>query len=150
MPNTTFGMILIFWKHCSDQIIRRCVVETEFHSILTFCHSYACLGHFGPKRTAMKVLDSGFYWPTIFKDAYFFCKSCDRCQRTGNLGATNQMPQTYLLLRFLMYGVWISWDIFLLLLVIFIFYLLLIMFQRGWKQKPLGLGLMIQKLFQIL
>ena len=48
-------------KHCSDQIIKRCIVESEFHSILTFCHSYACGGHFGPKRTAMKVLDSGFY-----------------------------------------------------------------------------------------
>ena len=46
------------WKHCVDQIIRRCIVESEFHSILTFCHSYACGGHFGPKRTAINVLDS--------------------------------------------------------------------------------------------
>ena len=80
------------WEHCSDQIIRRCVVDSEFHYILTFYHSYACGGHFGPKRTAMKVLDSGFYWPTIFKEyVIFFCKSCDRCQRIGNLGAKNQM-----------------------------------------------------------
>ena len=43
------------------------------------------------------MLDSGFYWPTIFKDVYLFCKSCDRCQRTGNLGARNQMPQTPIL-----------------------------------------------------
>ena len=86
------------WKHCSDQVIRRCVPETEFTSILTFCHTLACGGHFGPKRTALKVLASGFYWPSLFKDAYLFCKSCDRCQRTGNLGPRNQMPQSPILI----------------------------------------------------
>ncbi|KAH9659131.1 hypothetical protein KPL70_023750 [Citrus sinensis] len=30
------------WKHCSDQVIRRCVSEFEIPSILPFCHSYAC------------------------------------------------------------------------------------------------------------
>ena len=49
------------WKFCSDQIIRRCVPENEHKSNLAFCHNYACGGHFGPKRTARKILDSGFY-----------------------------------------------------------------------------------------
>ena len=39
------------------------------------------------------MLESGFYWPSLFKDAYFVCKACDRCQRVGNLGPRNQMPQ---------------------------------------------------------
>ncbi|XP_052885234.1 uncharacterized protein LOC128293767 [Gossypium arboreum] len=43
------------WKHFSNQIIRRCVPETEVTSILTFCHTEACGGHFSPKRTAHKV-----------------------------------------------------------------------------------------------
>ncbi|CAN6685478.1 unnamed protein product [Malus baccata var. baccata] len=85
------------WKYCTDQLIRRCVPESEFKSILTFCHSYACGGHFGANRTALKVLESGFYWPSLFKDAYEFCATCDRCQRTGNLGPRNQMPQTPIL-----------------------------------------------------
>ncbi|XP_071917964.1 uncharacterized protein [Coffea arabica] len=54
----------------------------------------ACGGHFGPKRTARKVLESGFYWPTLFKDAYSFCKSCDKCQRVGNISRRDQMTQT--------------------------------------------------------
>ncbi|XP_070676276.1 uncharacterized protein, partial [Malus domestica] len=29
------------WKYCSDQIIRRCVHDSEIQSILNFCHSYA-------------------------------------------------------------------------------------------------------------
>ena len=45
----------------------------------------------------MKVLKCGFYWSTLFKDAYLVCTSCDRCQWLGNLGAKNQMPQTPIL-----------------------------------------------------
>ncbi|XP_027157387.1 uncharacterized protein LOC113758910 [Coffea eugenioides] len=33
-----------------------CVSKEEVPSILSFCHSYACGGHFGPKRTARKVI----------------------------------------------------------------------------------------------
>ncbi|KAL9343158.1 hypothetical protein Peur_063589 [Populus x canadensis] len=85
------------WKFCVDQVVRRCVPQDEFHSIVTFCHSHSCGGHFGAKRTAHKVLESGFYWPSIFKDAYHFCKSCEKCQRTGNITHKNQMPLTNIL-----------------------------------------------------
>ncbi|KAM1230455.1 hypothetical protein ACFX11_040760 [Malus domestica] len=93
------------WKICPDQIVRRCVIESEFHSILSFCHSYACGGHFGTQRTAHKVLECGFYWPTLFKDARTFCLTCDRCQRTGNLGQRDQMPQTPILVE--IFDVWV-------------------------------------------
>ncbi|CAN6677811.1 unnamed protein product [Malus baccata var. baccata] len=82
------------WKYGSDQIIRRCVHDSEIHSILNFCHTYACGGHFGTQRTARKVLECGFYWPTVFKDARTFCIAYDRCQRTGNIGPKDQMPQS--------------------------------------------------------
>ena len=85
------------WKYCSDQIIRRCVSKEEVPSILSFCHSYACGGHFGPKRTARKVLECGLFWPTLFSDAYLFCKSCANCQKTGNLSHRDQMPLTPIL-----------------------------------------------------
>ena len=85
------------WKHCADQVIRRCVPENEIISILTFCHSYACGGHFGAQRTARKVLECGFYWPSLFRDSYFFCKSCAQCQKTGNISQRNEMPQTPIL-----------------------------------------------------
>lgn len=56
------------------------------------CNTLACGGHFGGSKTAAKVLQSGFFWPTLFKDAYVFVASCDRCQRTGNNSSRNQMP----------------------------------------------------------
>ena len=86
------------WKHCSDQVLRRCIPKTKSISIFTFYHSYACGGHFEPKRTDLKVLESGFYWPSLFKDAYLFCKTYDHCQRLGNSSAQNQMPQTPILI----------------------------------------------------
>ncbi|CAN6562567.1 unnamed protein product [Malus baccata var. baccata] len=85
------------WKFCPDQIVCPCVNESEFQSILTFCHSYACGGHFGTQRTALKVLECGFYWPTIFRDARTFCLTCDCCQRMGNISAKDQMPQNPIL-----------------------------------------------------
>ncbi|GJU07337.1 uncharacterized protein Tco_1123767 [Tanacetum coccineum] len=43
------------WKHCSDQVIRSCVNDNEIQSILEFCHSHVCGGHFGPKRTTCNL-----------------------------------------------------------------------------------------------
>ncbi|XP_072071870.1 uncharacterized protein [Arachis hypogaea] len=50
-------------------------------------------GHFGGERTATKVLQSGFYWPTLFKDSQKFVRNCDSCQRAGNLPHNHEMPQ---------------------------------------------------------
>lgn len=80
------------FKFCPDQIIRRSVPDEEHMSILQHCHQLACRGHFEAKRTGLKVLQSGFFWPNVFKDAFWFCSSCDRCQRTGNISSRNQMP----------------------------------------------------------
>ena len=65
--------------------------------ILTHCHSIECEGHFNAQRTTTKVLQSGFYWPSLFNDAHSFVKSCDRCQRKINIGRRNEMPLTNIL-----------------------------------------------------
>ncbi|RVW66239.1 Retrovirus-related Pol polyprotein from transposon 17.6 [Vitis vinifera] len=73
------------FKYCADQIIRKCVPEQEQSGILSHCHDSACGGHFASQKTAMKVIQSGFWWPFLFKDAHTMCKGCDRCQRLGKL-----------------------------------------------------------------
>jgi len=52
---------------------------------LSFCHDLACGGHFGPRKTAKKMLQSGFYWPTLFKEAFEFYKTCPRFQMVGRI-----------------------------------------------------------------
>ncbi|RVW12865.1 Pro-Pol polyprotein [Vitis vinifera] len=56
------------------------------------------LSHFASQKTAMKVLQSGFTWPSLFKDAHIMCRSCDRCQRLGKLTKRNQMPMNPILI----------------------------------------------------
>ncbi|XP_076953320.1 uncharacterized protein LOC143627360 [Bidens hawaiensis] len=54
-------------------------------------------GHHGAYATAQKVLDSGFYWLTIVKDAEEFVKRCDACQRTvenANRGVKRILEKT--------------------------------------------------------
>ena len=80
------------FRVCADNVIRRCAPEIEHHSILNFCHTLACGGHFSGKKTAAKVLESGFYWPTLFKDAHAFAKICLRCQTMGNIFRKDMMP----------------------------------------------------------
>nr|CAN76445.1 hypothetical protein VITISV_016876 [Vitis vinifera] len=81
-----------------NQIIRKCVPEEEQQGILIHCHENACGGHFASQKTAMKVLQSGFTWPSLFKDAYIMCRSCDRCQRLRKLTRRNQMPMNPILI----------------------------------------------------
>ncbi|KAL5565133.1 hypothetical protein UlMin_028297 [Ulmus minor] len=86
------------YKHCADQIIRRCVPEEEMESILRHCHSREVGGHFGGTKTAAKVLQSGFYWPSLFKDAFKFVSMCDDCQRSGNISRRHEMPLNNILI----------------------------------------------------
>jgi phosphopantetheinyl transferase (holo-ACP synthase) len=58
------------FKYCPDQIFRRCILENEVSSVIKFCHSEACGGHFSSKKTTAKFLQCGFYWPTMFKDTH--------------------------------------------------------------------------------
>ena len=64
-------------------------------SIMQHCHRNG--GHFGPQRTAAKVLEAGFYWPTIFQDARKFVLTFDACQRSGNIAKKDEMLQAGIL-----------------------------------------------------
>ncbi|XP_058217607.1 uncharacterized protein LOC131328718 [Rhododendron vialii] len=85
------------FKYCSDQIIRRCVSDEDQRGILSFCHTEACGGHFSHKKTTAKILQCGFYWPNLHKDAYAFCRACEQCQKLGAVTRRNMMPLTNIL-----------------------------------------------------
>ncbi|GKE45885.1 reverse transcriptase domain-containing protein, partial [Tanacetum coccineum] len=81
------------FKICADQVIRRCVSGQEAFDILKACHSGPTGGHYRANYTAKKIFDSGFYWPTIYKDAHDFVTRCDICQRQGKISQRDEMPQ---------------------------------------------------------
>ena len=73
-------------------MIRRGIPKEETKSILQQCHASPYGGHFGGVRTANKVLQAGFYWPSLFKDAHSFAMQCDRCQRMKNISRKHELP----------------------------------------------------------
>nr|XP_009793837.1 PREDICTED: uncharacterized protein LOC104240665 [Nicotiana sylvestris] len=77
---------------CADQLMRRCIPEKEVECVLYDCHASPYGGHHGGDRTAIKVLQSGLFWPTLFKDSHAFVKNCDQCQRIGTITRRHEMP----------------------------------------------------------
>ncbi|XP_074314770.1 uncharacterized protein LOC141650284 [Silene latifolia] len=85
------------YKSCADGMIRRCVPREEDTSIMSHCHDLPCGGHASSKKTAAKVLQCGFFWPSLFRDVAFYVKGCDKCQRSGNITRKHEMPMNFML-----------------------------------------------------
>nr|GEY15859.1 reverse transcriptase domain-containing protein [Tanacetum cinerariifolium] len=81
------------FKICADQDIRRCVHGQEAIDILKAYDYKPTGGHHGRNYTAKKVFDSGFYWPTIYRDSQDLVKTCDICQRQGKISQRDEIPQ---------------------------------------------------------
>nr|GEU98955.1 reverse transcriptase domain-containing protein [Tanacetum cinerariifolium] len=87
-----------FWKEpylfkvCSDGMIRRCISRPETQTILDQCQQRPTGGHYRPNITAKKVLDSGFYWLRIIKEAHTLVRLCEACQKKGNIPKRDEMP----------------------------------------------------------
>ncbi|KAF8109268.1 hypothetical protein N665_0099s0019 [Sinapis alba] len=54
-------------------------------------------GHFATFKTVAKVLQAGFWWPTMFQDVHALISRCNECQRQGNISKRNEMPQNFIL-----------------------------------------------------
>ena len=85
------------FKSCADAMLRCCVLEVEIHSIIKQCHDLPCGGHAAASKTSSKILQCGFYWPTLFRNVQVYVKTCDHCQRVGNLPKANAMPMALIL-----------------------------------------------------
>nr|GEV63256.1 reverse transcriptase domain-containing protein [Tanacetum cinerariifolium] len=82
------AVVYAFKKFRSYLIMNKSIVSTD-HSALNGPTG----GHYGANYTAKKVFDSGFYWPTIYKDAFELVKNCDSCQHQGKILQKDEMPQ---------------------------------------------------------
>ena len=74
--------------------------------MLSFCHELACGGHFGPRKIAEKVLQSGFYWPILFKDSFHFCKTYANCQKIGKISRRDMTSLLNPILEVEIFDVW--------------------------------------------
>lgn len=60
------------------------------------CHEGPSGGHHSPNRMTQKVLECGFYWPSLFEDAHICTNVCDKCQRAGNISKKDEMPKNFI------------------------------------------------------
>ncbi|RVW69575.1 putative mitochondrial protein [Vitis vinifera] len=90
-----------WYAHIANYLVTGEVPKQQ--GILSHCHENACGSHFASQKTAMRVLQSVFCWPSLFKDAHAMCKGCDRCQRLGKLTRRNMMPLNPILIVDLFY-----------------------------------------------
>nr|GEX67577.1 reverse transcriptase domain-containing protein [Tanacetum cinerariifolium] len=65
------------FRICADQIIRRYVHGQEAFKILKACHEGPTGGHYGANLKPKNVFDSGFFWPSIYRDAHEMIKTYD-------------------------------------------------------------------------
>nr|GEX48788.1 reverse transcriptase domain-containing protein [Tanacetum cinerariifolium] len=61
--------------------------------ILKACHEGTTGGHHGANLTRKKIFDTGFFLPTIYRDAHDMIKSYDTCQRQGKISQRDEIPQ---------------------------------------------------------
>src|SRR3954467_7742597 len=82
------------YKECSDRIIRRCAMEHQMQTILEYCHTLQADGnwHHGGFRTASRVLQSGYWGPTLNEDAREFVRNYAACIRMENLTGRMMKP----------------------------------------------------------
>nr|GFB14705.1 reverse transcriptase domain-containing protein [Tanacetum cinerariifolium] len=92
-PMTVKGIRNLANYHAVNFIIK---ASKEAIDILNACHSGPTGGHYGASYTTKKVFDSGFYWPSIYKDAFELVKHYDSCQRQGKVSQRDEMPQNFI------------------------------------------------------
>jgi hypothetical protein len=62
-----------------DLQIRRCVRDEKIYDILKAGHDEPYGGNFSKCRTGHIILQMGYYWPSIFRDAKKYVQTCDSC-----------------------------------------------------------------------
>ena len=85
------------YKLYKDGIYWHCLPKEEIQSVISYCHDSLCGGHASTSKTAAKVLQVCFFWPSLFMDVHAYVRACDLCQQIGNLSRRNVMPFNFIL-----------------------------------------------------
>ncbi|GKB20848.1 reverse transcriptase domain-containing protein [Tanacetum coccineum] len=58
----------------------RCVEPLQANYVLREIHEGSCSMHAGPRSVVAKAIRTGYYWPTMHKDAMKMIRECQDCQ----------------------------------------------------------------------
>ncbi|XP_027337412.1 uncharacterized protein K02A2.6-like [Abrus precatorius] len=68
-----------------DGTLLRCLSEHEAYIALAKIHEGICGAHQAGERMKWMLLREGLYWPSMVKDCFDYAKSCEECQKHGNI-----------------------------------------------------------------
>eukprot|EP00253_Pinus_taeda_P029568 PITA_29568 len=82
----------VLFKRNYNSVLLRCLEKTEAEKVLQELHDGPAGGHYVGDATAHKILRSGYYWPTLFKDSHSYVRKCQVCQTTTGRQRKLSMP----------------------------------------------------------
>ncbi|KAJ0942260.1 putative integrase, catalytic core, ribonuclease H domain, ribonuclease H-like superfamily [Helianthus annuus] len=63
----------------------KCIEDPDVQEVLKDFHEGDCGNHTGGRALLSRILRTGYYWPTMKRDAVEYAKKCDPCQRHSNI-----------------------------------------------------------------
>eukprot|EP00253_Pinus_taeda_P014159 PITA_14159 len=63
-----------------DSVFCHCLIHEEVEKVLNDCHSGACGSHMSGYAITQKILRTGYFWPSLFKDCIDAVRKCHNCQ----------------------------------------------------------------------
>ena len=67
------------FKIRANNLLRRCVPLDEAKKIIWKYHNLSYGEHFNGEKTTAKILQSSFFWPSLFKYTHALVQRCDMC-----------------------------------------------------------------------
>jgi hypothetical protein len=74
-------------------------LQVEIPIVLEGCHVDVCGRHFISNSIGRKTLLVGYWWPTLFTNAFNWVKNCDACQQVGKPLKSSSMPLVSILIQ---------------------------------------------------
>ena len=75
----------VLYKRGFSQPYLRCLSHDEADYVMREVHEGICGNHSGVQLLVHKLIQAGYYWPTMLKVTQAYVKTCDKCQRFSNL-----------------------------------------------------------------
>ena len=75
----------VLYKRGFSRPYLRCLIPEEADYVIREVHEEIYEDHSGSWSLVHKLIQAGYYWPTMQRDAQAYVKACDKCQRFDNL-----------------------------------------------------------------
>ena len=75
----------VLYKRGFSRPYLRCLNHEEADHVMREIHEGICGNHLRARSLVHKLIQAGYYWPIMLKDAQAYVKTCDKCQRFSNL-----------------------------------------------------------------